>query len=108
MRRFGGDEQVALGAVFRRMAQSFSEIRIERNGVERHLYVGRGGKLGAHAPHALAGGTLALMGFALHDQNGAATSLRKMPRNTGTYNAAADDHHFRRLHSVGPRPMRTL
>src|SRR5208337_4537659 len=78
------------------------EAGVKRNGVERHLDVDRSGELGAHSSHALAGRTLALMGFPLNQQHVAATSVSQMPRNARTHNTAADNHDIRCLHLVWP------
>ena len=97
----GGEEEVALRAVSAGLTQTFVEFGVEANGVHRHLDVGCGGKLSAHSAHALAGGTFALMGFALNNKYVLASGLGQMPGNAGADDASADDGSFCGFHSRG-------
>ena len=72
----------------------------DRDGVERHADVHRGGELRAHSAHALAGGSQALLAFALDHQHVAASRLREMPGDAGSHDAAADNYHICRFGHV--------
>ena len=85
------DEHVALRAVAAGLAESFVERRIEGNRVQRHLDVRRGGELGAHSAHALAGGAFALVGFALDDEHVAGSGFGEVPGDAGANDASAND-----------------
>ena len=104
VRLLGGDEQVALVAIAGGLSQALVERGVERNRVQRHLDVGLGSELRAHAAHALAGGPFALVRFALHDEHVAATGFRQMPRDARADDSAADNDYFRRLHFSWPQP----
>src|SRR5271167_1122969 len=108
MRWPGRDKQIALRAVFGRKAKPLFEIGVERDRIQRHLDVHRRGKLRSDSSHALAGRTLALVGFPLHYQHLAATRFAQMPGDARTHNTAADDHNVRCLHQLFPRFTGTL
>ncbi len=86
-----GYKEIALRAVASRLPQSIVELRVELDGVHRHLDVGRGGKLGPHASHAFAGRALSLMALALKNQHVAAALFSEVPGDAGADDAAAND-----------------
>src|SRR5450432_2614217 len=96
----GRTKQISLAAVIAGMPETLLEAGIKRNRVERHLDIHRGRELGAHAAHALAGGSLALRRFPLDDQNVAAARSGEVIRNARSDNSSADDDHIRRLHGL--------
>jgi hypothetical protein len=53
-----------------------------------------------HSAHALARGTFALRGFALDDENVAASARRQMIGNAGADNASTDDDDDCSLHGL--------
>ncbi len=95
------DEHVALRAIASGLAESFVELRVEGNRIQRHLDVGCGGELGAHAAHGFAGGAFALVGFAFDDENVAGTGLGEMPGDAGADDASANDDDVCGFHDGG-------
>ena len=96
----GGDEKISLRAVARRVAHHFIEPAEERDGVHRHADVDRRGELGAHAAHALSGGSLTLRGFAFDHHHVAAPRFGQVIRDAGADNAAPDDNDIRRVQTL--------
>src|SRR5882672_2760025 len=66
--------------------------------MQRHLYVHGRRELRPYSTHALTGGSFALRTLALNDQYALAACRGQMPRNAGTYDAAADDDYVCCLH----------
>ena len=63
------------------------------------MLTGRG-ELRPHSAHALAGGTLALGGFALEHQNVFASGGGQVIGNARADDPSADDDDFRGLHEI--------
>src|SRR6185437_14572966 len=91
----GRHEQVALRAVARRMPHGLLEIAKKRNRIQRHANARIRGKLRAHAAHALARRSFALVRFALQDDDIAASRPRELISDAGPDDSASDDDHIR-------------
>ena len=87
----GGNEEVSLRAVTAGLAQALVELGVKTDGVERHLDVWRSGELRTHSTHALAGGTFALVRFALDDEDVAAAGVGEIPGDAGADDSSADN-----------------
>src|SRR5262249_43248125 len=98
VRLFRSEEEVSLGTVVGGIANDFLKSCVERNGVERHLYVDGGGELRAHAAHALAGRAFALRALALNDQDIFASRVSEVPGNARTNDTAADNRYVNRVY----------
>src|SRR5258708_28376892 len=79
----GRAKKISLRTVVARVAKALFEARIERDRVKRHLDVDRRRKLGTHAAHALARGSLAQRGLPLNDENPLASTSIKLVADIG-------------------------
>ena len=96
-----GDEEVALWAVVSGLPETVVELRVELDGVHRHLDVRCGGELRPHSAHALTGGSLALVRLAFDDEYVAASLFGEMPGDAGADDASAYNDDVCGFHDEG-------
>ena len=94
MALIGRTEEITVRAIISRMINYFIEVGKKIYRVTRHLDIHVRRKLSAHATHALACGTLALVAFALEHDDVAAAGLGELVGDAGADDSAPDDHDF--------------